>query len=67
MIIDGRYKTSEVGVPCGTKFFADWAFFFCFAELIFATSLQLGVVKQECSGIVRWRDFISSKLCQIDR
>ena len=44
--------------------FCGLCIFFCFAELIFATSLRLGVVKQECSVIVRWRDFIiPSKLC----
>ena len=34
-----------------------WGFgiFFCFAET--------SIVKQECSVIARWRDFIPSKLC----
>ena len=53
-----------MGVPCGTKFlrefiFADWAFFSVLRKLI----LRLGVMKQECSVIVRWRDFIPFKLC----
>ena len=30
-------------------------------KLIFAT--KLGVMKQECSVIVRWRDFTAFKLC----
>ena len=55
-----------MGVPSGKKFlrefiFVDWAFFSVSRKLIFATTL--GVVKQECSVIVRWRDFIPSKLC----
>ena len=48
-----------MGVPCGTKFlwefiFADWAFF----SVLRNQFLPLGVVKQECSVIVRWRDFV---------
>ena len=48
-----------MGVPCGTKFlrlfiFAD-GHFFCFAET--------NVMKQECSVIVRWRDFTPFKFC----
>ena len=48
-----------MGVPCGMKFlrkfiFAYWAFFSVSRKLI----LRLGVVKQEYSVIVRWRDFI---------
>ena len=42
-----------MGVPCGTKFLRSFIFadghFFCFAET--------NVMKQECSVIVRWRDF----------
>ena len=54
MIIDGRYKASYVGVPCGTKFlrlfmFADWAF--CYEARVW----------RDCDQ--RWRDFTPFKFC----
>ena len=54
MIIDGRYKASYVGVPCGTKFlrlfiFADWAF--CYEARVW----------RDCDQ--RWRDSTPFKFC----
>ena len=36
--------------------------FFCFAETNFC-DYGLGVMKQECGVIVRWRDFTPFKFC----
>ena len=44
---------------CG-RLFVRIGHFFCFAETNF---FRLGVMKQECSVIVRWRDFTPFKLC----
>ena len=59
MIIDGRYKASWVGEPCGSKFlrlfiFLDWAFFLFRGNYF----LRLGVIKQECGLILLLLNFV---------
>ena len=44
---------------CGSLFLRIGPFF----SVLRNQFLPLGVVKQECSVIVRWRDFTPSKLC----
>ena len=66
MIIDGK-KKQAMWVYLAARNFCGCLFlrighFFCFAETNFC-DYGLGVMKQECGVIVRWRDFTTFKLC----